>query len=50
MMVTDNLMNGFGHFPFVGITTHGHNLKLQFIDVTEPHTHAWAKGTNYGQD
>jgi hypothetical protein len=46
MMVTDNLVDGFGHFPLIWITTHGHDLKLEFIDVTKPNTHARAKGAN----
>lgn len=49
-MITDNLVDGFGHFPLIWITTHGHDLKLEFIDITETHPHAWAEGTSDGQD
>ena len=49
-MIFNDLMDCFGYFLFLRIFTHGHDLKLKFINVTESHTDSRTKGTSNGQD
>lgn len=40
VVVADNFVNGLGHLFFLGVLAHGHDFKLEFVNVAKTNTHS----------